>query len=243
MTMTVNRIEFYGKQIEAVEVDGRVWIILKQICHNLGIDARSQRKKVKDNPAFEGRWGDITLPSAGGPQRMFCLDLDAFSIWLGMLNPSRVKESIRAGLILYQRECMRVLREYFFGPVPSDPPTQAQLSLLQARALVELEQKQLSQQAQQKEPWLQKLEARMSEQPALEYYLMIDTAEYLPMTVADLAERMGASLGLTHTLVDHMVEKKYWLRGKGGRIALSLSELIQQGYLSGKHDRRLIGRH
>lgn len=113
---TLRRIEFHGRDIEATQDDdGRVWVVLKRICENLGIDSRSQRKKIQDNPAFMERWGDITLPSSGGAQETFCIDLDALALWLGSISAAKVKKSVRESLIQYQREAMAVLREHFFG--------------------------------------------------------------------------------------------------------------------------------
>lgn len=113
----VKRIEFHGRDIEAtLGDDGRVWVVLKRICENLGIAARGQRRKIQDNPAFEGRWDHMILPSNGGTQETFCIDLDALALWLGSISASRVKDSVCDALIQYQREAMVVLREHFFGP-------------------------------------------------------------------------------------------------------------------------------
>lgn len=112
----VKRVEFHGQEIQAAFCsDGRLWVVLKRICENLGIDRASQAKKIQDNPAYAGRWRAIPLPSNGGMQDAFCIDLDALVLWLGSISASRVKRSVREMLIFYQRECMDVLRKHFFG--------------------------------------------------------------------------------------------------------------------------------
>lgn len=123
-SMELVKIEFHGQEIEAMEKDGRVWVVVKRVCENLGIDHRSQRKKIQGNPAFEDLRGDITLQVPSGAKTAFAVDLDAFTLWLGSISAAKVKKEVRDILIAYQREAMQVLREHFF-PSLSQPQTQA----------------------------------------------------------------------------------------------------------------------
>lgn len=143
------RIEFHGQEIEASEKDDQVWVLLNSVCENLGINARSQRRKVKENPLFEGLTGDITLQLPSGAKTAFALNLDALTLWLGSISAARVKPEIRDTLIKYQRECMAALKAHFFGsPAPLAPAqavapaSLAQQALAQAQALVAIEQQQ-----------------------------------------------------------------------------------------------------
>jgi hypothetical protein len=43
------------------------------------------------------------------------VSLETFTLWLGGLQPSRVREEARATVLAYKREAGRALREHFFG--------------------------------------------------------------------------------------------------------------------------------
>ena len=166
------QVEFHGQAIEAIERDGQVWLALNSICDNLGINARSQRKKIKENPSFAQGWGDITLPSRGGTQEAFCISLDILTLWLGSISAARVKSEIKDTLIKYQRECMSVLSAHFFGdlapsnPAPAIPASLAQQALAQAQALVAIEQQQqaLAQAQQVHDSRISTVERRLDDQ-------------------------------------------------------------------------------
>lgn len=117
---------------------------------------------------------DIRTPSTGGEQKTFCINLDVLTLWLGSISASRVKPEIQDTLVRYQRECMAVLRQHFFGPkeepAPAPPITTAQQALLHAQALVELEQKQMRLREEQEEQRtrLQTVEERLDAKDAIE---------------------------------------------------------------------------
>jgi len=105
-------VPFNGQEVLAVrDQDGKVWISVKRICENIGVDPRSQRIKIQSDSRF--RWGDITLPSEGGEQTCICIPLEQLNGWLFTINVNKVREDIRPKLLTYQQECMDVLYKHF----------------------------------------------------------------------------------------------------------------------------------
>lgn len=107
-------IPFHGAAIEAVRDEaGKPWVVLKRLCQNLGIDDEAQRQKLTSLP-----WAGtliIKVPSRGGEQATFCIDLPTLPLWLATIHPNKVREDAREVLVPYQRECSQVLHDHFFG--------------------------------------------------------------------------------------------------------------------------------
>jgi hypothetical protein len=65
----------------------------------------------------------MTIPfGSGGPQEQACLRLNLLPGWLVKIDASRVKESLRDRVQLYQRECYDVLYRHFFGVAAMQSP-------------------------------------------------------------------------------------------------------------------------
>lgn len=133
-------VEFHGQRIETFWDGEDAWVSVKRICDNLGVDHATQSRKIKTNQAYSGRGCLITTPSNGGIQETYCLHLKALTLWLASIQPNRVKEEIRENLIRYQRECMDVLTDHFFGQ-RQQPLTAAEQLLQTAQVMVEHEQR------------------------------------------------------------------------------------------------------
>jgi hypothetical protein len=117
-------VDFYGDDIIAalVEEEGRrvVYVPIRPVCNQLGIDWSSQRQRINRDPVLSKTTKGvvvITTPSAdgrgGGPQEMLCISLDYLNGWLFGINANRVKPEIRERLIRYQTECYRILADAF----------------------------------------------------------------------------------------------------------------------------------
>ena len=126
IALTQREIDFYGDQIIAalVPVEGEepptIYVPVRPICDNLGIDWSSQRQRIDRDPVLsEVRKGVVitTSPSSsgrgGGPQEMLCLPVEFVHGWLFGITPGRVKAELRDRVIRYQRECYGVLWRAF----------------------------------------------------------------------------------------------------------------------------------
>ena len=139
-------VPFYGDSLITLPYDNQAFVALKPIVLALGLDWRSQRKKITS----EKRGGDITSPSRychilasercldndtpsryscmtlpcqtpGGMQEMLCIPLRKLNGWLFSINPNKVREDLKEKVIRYQEECFEVLFQYWNRPKNTFP--------------------------------------------------------------------------------------------------------------------------
>ena len=107
-------VEFYQDQVTAVRLaNGEVYIPLRPIVEDLGLDWASQTRRINRDPVLAEVKGVVVTTTPGGPQEMLALPLDYLSGFLFGVNANRVKEEIRERVIRYQKECYKVLAEAF----------------------------------------------------------------------------------------------------------------------------------
>lgn len=127
------KVQFDEDPIECVQQDGRLWVVLRPVCQNLGIDSEGQRQRITRQS-----WATTCVIQAvaqdGKMREVFAVDLDSLPMWLATIEASRVDEEVRPKLERYQKECARVLRDHFFGQRPA-PKTAAEALLAQVQAL------------------------------------------------------------------------------------------------------------
>jgi len=117
-------VEFYGDVVVAVRLNGgSVYIPVKPICDLLGVDWGGQYRRIQRDPVLSAEIQSIDVTSTRrGTQPMACLPLDYVSGFLFGLNASRVKSELRERVILYQRECYKVLADAFSeGRLTAEP--------------------------------------------------------------------------------------------------------------------------
>jgi hypothetical protein len=100
---------FYGEVFKAHLASNRQWYIpVNEVCQALGIDARSQRKRIQRDEAISDRLVNIPMETpyqdATRIQEVACLNLRALPYWLGTIDASRVKDEHRKRVILFKRE-------------------------------------------------------------------------------------------------------------------------------------------
>jgi hypothetical protein len=108
-------VNFDGDEILCIRWDdGRIWISVRRVSEALGIDAKSQRERLQQEPWVVG--GLLPLTAANGlTYSTYCIDLDCLPMWLATITSSRVAPHVRPKLQRYQTECARVLASHFFG--------------------------------------------------------------------------------------------------------------------------------
>lgn len=108
-------VQFHGSALEAVRIEETVWVSVRRMCEALGLDAEGQRQKLSNRERTP--WAVACMTKATGPDgknyESFCLDLDSVPMWLATIDASRVAEASRPKVILFQRECAKVLRDHF----------------------------------------------------------------------------------------------------------------------------------
>ena len=91
-------------------------IPIRPLCDAMGIDPEPQRKKINAHYLLGSTASLRTAVAADGKERkMLCLPLQYVFGWLLTINPLNVSDESREGLMKYQKECYRVLYDYFFS--------------------------------------------------------------------------------------------------------------------------------
>jgi predicted transcriptional regulator len=117
-------VPFHGDSVWAGQNERDVLVAVAPICANLGIDVRSQRRRIEATPILRKGKVMMTVPSPGGPQETLCLPLKLIPGWLVGLETRRVKPEIRERLEQYQAECYEALWAYFNGQTREPRPGQ-----------------------------------------------------------------------------------------------------------------------
>ncbi|MEL4885729.1 phage antirepressor N-terminal domain-containing protein [Pectobacterium betavasculorum] len=104
-------VPFYGTDLYVVNHCGEPYTPMKPIVEGMGMDWMGQYTKLKQR--FSKGIEEISIPTAGGIQKMICLALRKLAAWLNTISPNKVKAEIRDHVIRYQNECDDVLYEYW----------------------------------------------------------------------------------------------------------------------------------
>ena len=121
-------LEFNGKTLVFLAVDGEYWIALKPICEVLGVDFSRQLRTLKEDPIFSVLWSLQTIVAADEKSRkMASLPEKWIYGWIMQL------ESKSPDLLQYKKLCYEVLNNYFHGSITG------RKSLLQQKAKLQIE--------------------------------------------------------------------------------------------------------
>jgi hypothetical protein len=101
--------EFYGATYVAyLAGDRQFYISLNDMCRGLGVDPRSQRRRIQEDEAIADKLVNLPVetPYQDGVrlQEVACLNLRALPYWLGTIDAKRVSESVRPRVILFKRD-------------------------------------------------------------------------------------------------------------------------------------------
>lgn len=116
-------VPFHGADLYVVEHNGQPYTPMKPIVEGMGLDWKSQHRKLAAN---ESRWGmvELTIPSAGGAQSASSLPVRKVAAWLATIESGKVKKTeVRARVIQYQNECDDVLWQYWNEGIAINPRT------------------------------------------------------------------------------------------------------------------------
>jgi len=105
-------LEFNGKSIHFLAIDGQYWIAIKPICEALNVDFEAQRKNLKEDKILSQLPSEQTMVAADGKMRkMLCLP--EFFIYGWIFSIQSESEELAA----YKWECYRILYEHFHGAI------------------------------------------------------------------------------------------------------------------------------
>jgi hypothetical protein len=111
-TKTQIKVPFHGSNLFILNHNGEPYVSMKSIVEGIGLDWRTQARKLRSN---SGRWGVVmmTTPSTSLNSQATCLPLRKLFGWLQTLQPNRIREDIRDKVIQYQNECDDVLWKHW----------------------------------------------------------------------------------------------------------------------------------
>jgi len=109
----VKFLEFKGKNIVYLSVDGTYWIAIKPVCDAINVDYIQQYKNVREDEILRARLckHTILLPGDTQPRRFVCLPEELIYGWIFSIR-SESKE-----LQEYKLECYYILYKHFHGTV------------------------------------------------------------------------------------------------------------------------------
>ena len=129
-------LEFNGKSIHFLAVDGEYWIALKPICEALGILWRHQHTKlINGEDIFGELYRDHGMVAADQRVRnMTCLPERYIYGWIFSIPYSNtMSEQTKQNLKTYKKECCDIIYEYFRGAIVG------RKKLLQEKAKAQIE--------------------------------------------------------------------------------------------------------
>ena len=98
--------------IMAVQHDGTEWAAARHICDSLGIDWKSQHRKLESK-----NWARVvmmtTTAADGKNYQTSMVDRRTLTMWLATIDTNRVSEAARPTLEAYQLEAANALDAYF----------------------------------------------------------------------------------------------------------------------------------
>ena len=105
------KVAFNNEELLAVVSENKQYVSIAPICNFIGLSANRQKAKLKSDPTYEAKL--LKVQTKGGGQEVFCIPLDKLNGWLFSINPNKTKPEVREKLIVYKKECFRVLYEHF----------------------------------------------------------------------------------------------------------------------------------
>ena len=117
-------VPFRDDQVQAVQdiKTGKVSVVIKRICENIGVDTAGQVQRLK-TCAWAVAELSLLPDSQGLVRPTWLISLDRLAMWLANIQVRRCRPEIRERLIAYQAECADVLDRHFRGgPKPAPEP-------------------------------------------------------------------------------------------------------------------------
>ena len=107
-------IKIKEREIECPVQNEQRYVAIKPVCEILGISSSGQLQSIQTNPLYSSVNKSILSTGADGKQyQMLCLPLKRFFMWLGSINPNKVKENAREKVLTYQELICDILYEKF----------------------------------------------------------------------------------------------------------------------------------
>lgn len=116
LPVPIKLVQFYDDTIRSWrESNGKIYVVLRDPIRALGLDITGQHRMVKEDELFQGFTLYRPVHYASGAKEVFGLDIQMLPMWLARIEANRVKPERKPKLLQYQRECAKVLADYWQG--------------------------------------------------------------------------------------------------------------------------------
>ena len=116
MEIMKKEVEFNGINLTGIKTqEGKIYIVVKTFCEALGVFPNSQIKRIRRDDFLNEGGVIMALPTNGGQQDVFLLELDFLPMWLTGIKSDRCREEIRPYLKEFKLKAKDILSEAFFG--------------------------------------------------------------------------------------------------------------------------------
>jgi hypothetical protein len=110
---SIVEVPFNGQTITAQQIHGIIYVALKPVCANIGVNFNGQYQRLKNQP-----WAVMcvihTTGSDGKTYDMIAIDRRTFTMWLATIDTARLKNAkAKDAVIKYQRQAADVLDLFF----------------------------------------------------------------------------------------------------------------------------------
>ncbi|MBV5310809.1 phage antirepressor N-terminal domain-containing protein [Chromatium okenii] len=107
-------VSFRNTTLFLVDIDGTPYTPMKPIVEGMGLDWKTQHRKLTENQRFAATMVEMTTVAGDGKQRdMVCFPLRKLPGWMTSIHPNKVRPEIRDNIIAYQNECDDALWDYW----------------------------------------------------------------------------------------------------------------------------------
>lgn len=109
-------VPFHEHSLLTLNEGGTVYVAMRSVCEQMGLQWESQYNRLRRNPVLAATIFMTNMVAADGkPREVLTIPLDMLNGWLFGIDASRVKPELTEMVLRYQRECYRVLADYWNG--------------------------------------------------------------------------------------------------------------------------------
>lgn len=124
MTNQISTVNFHGQPISVIPHNNQLYVAIKPICENMGVQWHAQRKRIQRDEVLSSVESMMDSTAADGKNYKFsCLPLEFINGWLFGIDANRVRPEIRGNILQYKRECFKVLSDYWQKGFSVNPPS------------------------------------------------------------------------------------------------------------------------
>lgn len=109
-------VPFHEHSLLTISEGGTAYVAMRSVCEQMGLDWKAQYNRIQRDEVLSSTVVMTTMVAADGkPREVVTLPLDMLNGWLFGIDASRVKPELKEMVLRYQRECYRVLADYWQG--------------------------------------------------------------------------------------------------------------------------------